>query len=164
MGEPGMIRPGEGESFDLGRGVSVVIKVSGESTGGLFSVVEHPVEPGGLVENHTHTNEDECFYVSEGEVGVQVGEEIMTAQAGAVIYAPRGIEHAFWNAGSTPARVIHVYAPAGFERFFAQTVGLVAPDGSFDEEGFERLAQSYGMSFDFERAEELAGRYGLRSQ
>ena len=164
MAQPRVVRPGGGESFDLGRGVGVVIKVSGESTGGLFSVVEHPVEPGGLVENHTHTNEDECFCVSEGEIGVQVGDEVITAPAGAVLYAPRGIEHAFWNAGPTPARVIHIYAPAGFEHFFEQTVGLVAADGSFDEEGFERLAEGYGLSFDFERAEELVERYGLRQQ
>ena len=165
MAEPaGVVPPGEGESFELGRGVHVVIKVTGETTGGLFAVVEHPVEPGGLVENHTHTKEDECFYVSEGEVGVLVGDEVITAPAGTWVYAPRRIEHAFWNAGSTPARVLHIYSPAGFEHFFEQTEGLVAPDGSFDEEGFERLAERYGMSFDFERAEELAERYGPRQQ
>ncbi len=164
MAESRLVQPGEGESFDLGRGVGVVIKVSGENTGGRFAVVEHPVEPGGLVEYHTHTKEDECSYVLEGEIGVQVGDEVITAPAGAVVYKPRGVEHAFWNADSVPARLIDIISPAGFEHFFEETVGLVAPDGSFDEEGFERLAERYGMSFDFERAEELVERYGLRQQ
>ena len=162
MEQPLVSLPGEGKSYYLGRGVSVVIKVSGETTGGLFSVVEHPVEPGGLVENHTHTREDELFYISEGEVGVQVGDDVITARTGSVVYAPRGFEHAFWNASSSPARVLHVYSPAGFEHFFEETVGLVAEDGSFDEEGFERLAERYGMSFNFERAEHLVEEYGLR--
>ncbi len=48
MAEPRVIRLGEGESFDLGRGVGVVIKVTEESTGGRFAVVEHPVGPGAL--------------------------------------------------------------------------------------------------------------------
>ena len=164
MAEPKAVQPGEGKSFDLGRGVGVVIKVTGESTGGHFAVVEHPIEPGGLVEPHTHTKEDECSYVLEGEIGMQVGDEVITAPAGAVVYAPRGVEHAVWNAGSVRARVIHIYSPAGFEQFFEETVGLVAADGSFDEEGFERLAEQYGMSFDFARAQELVEKYGLRQE
>jgi quercetin dioxygenase-like cupin family protein len=164
MTEPRMIQPGDGKSFDLGRGVGVVIKVSGESTGGRFALVEHPIEPGGLVEYHTHTKEDEYSYVLEGEIGVQVGDQVLTAPAGAVIYKPRGVEHAFWNAGSVQARLVDIISPAGFEHFFEETVGLVAADGSFDDEGFERLAERYGMTFDFERAEELVERYGLKRQ
>ena len=95
---------------------------------------------------------------------MQVGDEVITAPDGAVVYAPCGVEHAFWNAGPTAARLIDIISPAGFERFFEETVGLVASDGSFDEEGFERLAERYGMSFDFERAEELVERYGLRQK
>jgi quercetin dioxygenase-like cupin family protein len=162
--EPKAVQPEEGKSFDLGRGVGVVIKVTGESTGGRFAVVEHPVEPGGLVEYHTHTKEDECSYVLEGEIGVQVGDEVITAPAGAVVYKPSGVEHAFWNAGSVQARLIDIISPAGFEHFFEETVGLVAADGSFDQEGFERLAKRYGMSFDFERAQELVERHSLRQE
>ncbi len=47
MGQPRVVRPREGEFFDLGRGVGVVIEVTGESTGGRFALVEHPIEPGG---------------------------------------------------------------------------------------------------------------------
>jgi quercetin dioxygenase-like cupin family protein len=69
MTEARMIRPDEGETRDLGGGVGVIIKVTGQSTGGAFAIVEHPVEPGGLVEPHTHSREDECTYVLEGEIG-----------------------------------------------------------------------------------------------
>jgi quercetin dioxygenase-like cupin family protein len=164
MTNEGMVRPDEGERYDLGGGVAVVIKVAGERTGGAFAIVEHPVEPGGLVEPHTHSREDECSYVLEGEIGVQIGEQVISASAGSVIFKPREVEHAFWNAGAAPARVLEVISPAGFEHFFAQTGDLVAADGSFDEEGFVKLAERYGMSFNFERAPELREKYGLRLQ
>ncbi len=93
-----------------------------------------------------------------------MGDEVIMAPAGAVVYKPRGVEHAFWNAESVPARLIDIISPAGFEHFFTETVGLVAPDGSFDEGGFERLAEQYGTSFDFEGAQELVERYGLRKE
>jgi quercetin dioxygenase-like cupin family protein len=162
MTEARMIRPDEGETRDLGGGVGVIIKVTGQSTGGAFAIVEHPVEPGGLVEPHTHSREDECTYVLEGEIGVLIGEQVLSASAGSVVYKPRGLEHAFWNAGAAPARILEVISPAGFERFFTETADLVAPDGSFDEEGFVRLAERYGMSFNFEGAPELVEKYGLR--
>jgi quercetin dioxygenase-like cupin family protein len=152
----------DGAYFDLGGGVGVTIKITGDSTGGRFAVVEHPVEPGGLVEPHTHTKEDEYSYVLEGEIGVQIGEEVLTAPAGSLVYKPRGLEHAFWNAGPAPARILEIISPAGFEHFFEETVGLVAPDGSFDEEGFVKLAERYGMLFAFEKAPELVEKYDLR--
>lgn len=156
-----LVAPEDGAHFDLGGGVGVTIKITGESTGGCFAVVEHPVEPGGLVEPHTHTKEDEYSYVLEGEIGIQIGEEVLTAPTGSIVYKPRGLEHAFWNAGPAPARILEIISPAGFEHFFRETVGLVAPDGTFDERGFVELAERYGMSFAFEKAPELVEKHNL---
>jgi quercetin dioxygenase-like cupin family protein len=55
-----VVAPQEGKTVDLG-GLGVVFKVWGEDTGGAFSVVEHPMEPGRLVPPHTHDNEHESF-------------------------------------------------------------------------------------------------------
>ena len=49
----------------------------------------------------------------EGEVGFEVGDEVFTAAAGQLVAKPRGIWHAFWNAGDVPARVLEVISPAG---------------------------------------------------
>ena len=51
----------------------MVFKVSGADTGGVFAVVEHPIEPGRLVLPHVHLHEDEYSYVLEGTIGARVG-------------------------------------------------------------------------------------------
>ena len=61
-----VVGPDEGKAVDLG-GLGVIFKVWGEETGGAFSIVEHPMEPGRLVPPHTHLNEHELSYVLEGE-------------------------------------------------------------------------------------------------
>jgi uncharacterized cupin superfamily protein len=49
-----------------------------EQTGGGFSLVEHPMAPRGLgAPMHVHRNEDEYSYVLEGEVGVQIGDDVV---------------------------------------------------------------------------------------
>jgi uncharacterized cupin superfamily protein len=55
--------------------MGVVFKISGEQTSGLFSVVEHPIEPGRFVRPHIHTREDEFSYVLEGEIGFGIGDK-----------------------------------------------------------------------------------------
>jgi quercetin dioxygenase-like cupin family protein len=52
--------------------------------------------------------------VLEGEIGVQVGDEVSGARAGDLVFKPRGDPHAFWNAGDAPARALEIISPAGF--------------------------------------------------
>ncbi len=54
-------------------GVGVVFKIPGELTGGLVSIVEHPILPGTLVPPHVHRSEDELSIVVEGRFGVKTG-------------------------------------------------------------------------------------------
>jgi hypothetical protein len=56
------VKPGEGHSVWLG-GMGVVFKVSRADTGGAFAVVEHPIEPGRLVQPRVHRRGDEYSYV-----------------------------------------------------------------------------------------------------
>ncbi len=57
---------------------------------------------------HTHRHEDEYTYVLEGEIGVQVGDEVRVARPGDLVFKPRGVPHAFWNAGDVPARALEM--------------------------------------------------------
>jgi oxalate decarboxylase/phosphoglucose isomerase-like protein (cupin superfamily) len=43
--------------------------------------------------------------------------------AGSFVLIPRGTVHTFWNAGSTPAKLLVIFSPAGFEQFFVEVVG-----------------------------------------
>jgi glyoxylate utilization-related uncharacterized protein len=77
--------------------------------------------------------------VLSGEVGVLVGDAIATASAGQWALKPRDVEHAMWNAATTPARIMEVLTPAGSERWFEDVTGL--PPG--DQAAFDGACQRY---------------------
>jgi len=132
---------------------------------GGFSLVEHPIAPRTLAgPSHVHQHEDEYSYVLEGEVGFEVGEEVFTAATGQLVAKPRGIWHAFWNAGEVPARVLEVISPAGFERYFAELAQLIPPvRPERDLAGLAELQSRYGLEMDFASIERLSREHGLGS-
>ena len=132
---------------------------------GDFSLVEHPIAPHTLAgPSHVHQHEDEYSYVLEGEVGFEVGAEVFTAAAGQLVAKPRGIWHAFWNAGDVPARVLEVISPAGFERYFAELAQLIPPvRAERDLAGLAELQARYGLEMDFASIERLSREHGLGS-
>lgn len=113
---------------------------------------------------HTHTNEDELFYVLEGGIGVTIGDEVYTAPAGSCVLKPRGISHAFWNPGPEPARIIEIFSPAGFARYFEGLAEILSADGPPDIPRLEELAGRYGMTFQWEKMEEIMQQHDLRLQ
>lgn len=141
-----VVQPGEGRAGGLAPGVGVVFKIDGEDTGGALSIVEHPFAVGALVPPHIHTLEDEYSIVLEGEIGFRSEDQEVVLGAGGYIIKPRGEVHAMWNAGSTPARMIEVISPAGFERFFRDFVDMsdVGPPAMDEIRG---LGDRYGLPF-----------------
>jgi quercetin dioxygenase-like cupin family protein len=126
-----VVEPGGGRRGNLAPGVGVTFKIDGEDTGGALSIVEHPFAVGALVPPHIHTLEDEYSIVLEGEIGFRSNDQEVVLGPGGYIIKPRGEVHAMWNAGATPARMIEVISPAGFERFFrdfADITDLGPPD------------------------------------
>jgi quercetin dioxygenase-like cupin family protein len=117
-GSPWVLSPGEGRSVQMG-GLGVRYMLEGAETGGGFALVEHPIAPRALAAPlHRHANEDEYTFVLEGEVGVQVGEEITVGRPGDLVLKPRGIWHAFWNPAAAPARALEIISPADFASYF----------------------------------------------
>jgi mannose-6-phosphate isomerase-like protein (cupin superfamily) len=158
-----VVEPDEGASVSLG-GVGVDFKIPAEMTGGAFSIVEHPLDPGRLIPPHIHYREDELSYVLSGEIGVRIGDRDYTAGPGSYVFKPRGIAHTFWNAGPEPAHLLEVIWPAGFEHFFAALGELVAtcPPEELPERRAE-LALEYDHHFVHpEWIPELEAKYGLR--
>src|SRR5918997_6395325 len=74
-------------------GTLVVVKATGEQTAGAFGLVDNLMPAGFASPYHVHRNEDESFYVLEGEMTFYVGEEKVKAEAGAVVYGARGVPH-----------------------------------------------------------------------
>lgn len=63
---------------------------------------------------------DEAFYVLEGVMTFQLGDELRAAGPGDLVFAPRGAHHTLANLSGAPARYLLVCTPAGFENRFAR--------------------------------------------
>ncbi|HSY36891.1 MAG TPA: cupin domain-containing protein [Acidobacteriaceae bacterium] len=95
-------------------------KVSGAETGGRLFLMEHQqMKAGGGPNLHLHLNQEEWFYVIEGEVAFQVGEQRLRLKAGESVLAPRQVPHTFSAVGPEPARMMIGFCPAGkMEQYF----------------------------------------------
>jgi mannose-6-phosphate isomerase-like protein (cupin superfamily) len=117
---PRVIGPGDGKIVDLGS-LGVRFMVWSEESGGGFSLVEHPIPPRTLAAPlHRHTNEDEYSYVLEGRMGALLGDAVVYADVGTLVFKPRDQWHTFWNAGDEPCRILEIISPGGFERLFEE--------------------------------------------
>ena len=90
-----------------------------EHSDGHVSVIETVPGPGVSPPLHHH-DFDEAFYVMAGELTFRLRDELTTVGPGELAFAPRGVPHTYANLGDTPARVLIVCTPAGFERYFAR--------------------------------------------
>jgi quercetin dioxygenase-like cupin family protein len=115
----------EGEAFWL-LGMLETIKISAKDTGGEFGLLEVVVPAGVGSPWHVHPDEDEWFYVLDGEVTVWVADARMSLTAGAFAFGPKGVPHTFY--GESPeARLLVGFQPALFEGFLRE-VGEPAPE------------------------------------
>ena len=121
------VPPDGGQAFWL-VGDTYTLKLSGEQTGGAFSLSEARVPPGGGPPPHIHYAEDETFVLLEGELILEADGRRLPAPVGTVLHVPKGTRHGFTNVGTTPARMLFLYAPAGMERMFAE-IGKPAQPG-----------------------------------
>jgi quercetin dioxygenase-like cupin family protein len=153
----------EGETVWLG-GLGVRFLIRGEQTGGRFALVEHPIAPRALAApTHVHEHEDEYTLVLEGLVGVRIGDEERVAGPGELVFKPRAVPHAFWNAGDEWARALELISPAGFERYFAEVALCLPP--AVDAPRLAELGEiraRYGLGMDLTSISELVDRHGLR--
>src|SRR5918995_331204 len=159
-----VLSPDEGETVWLMK-LGIRFMVGGEETQDNFALVEHPRGPRPLAAPmHPHRHEDEYTYVLEGVVGVQVGEEVLVARPGDLVFKPRGVPHAFWNPADEPARALEIISPAGFERYFAELAPLFPPANRvpLDEEAVGAVRVKYGLEMDMGSIPVLAERHGLQ--
>jgi quercetin dioxygenase-like cupin family protein len=106
----------------------VRIHVSGARTDGGFALIEETAPAGDQPPLHVHRNEDETFYVLEGEVTLWVGEKTYVLRPGDCAFAPRGVPHTL-RAGEGGARKLVASTPASFESFVraVSAAGMPSP-------------------------------------
>ena len=156
-----VIGPDAGERVNL-LALGVRFLIGGGETDGRFSLVEHPLPARALGSPvHTHQHEDEYSFVLEGRVGVQLGDDVLEAGPGELVMKPRGVPHAFWNAGDEPARLLELISPGGFEDYFREMAPLLAGEER-DHEAVAAVAERYGLLIDFGTVPGLVEAHGLR--
>ncbi|HEX5984562.1 MAG TPA: cupin domain-containing protein [Solirubrobacterales bacterium] len=155
-----VIGPGDGKAGFLGS-IGVRFMIDGEGAGGDFSLVEHPLSPRALAAPiHRHTREDEYSFVLEGRMGGLLGDDVVEAGPGDLVFKPRNEWHTFWNAGDEPCRILEIIAPAGFEHFFRELVDLGGVMKAAPEE-VAALSDRYGLEMKPETVPGLLERFGL---
>src|SRR5918997_2965440 len=128
--QPYRAMAGEGERLRFGE-VEILLRASAEATGGAFTVFEehNPVD----TPSHVHQNEDELFYVLEGDHVFEVGGQEFRVGPGGLVFAPRRTPHSQRRVVPREGRVLVLTSPAGFEGFFrelaeADRSGQLGPD------------------------------------
>ena len=158
---PKIVGPNDGDTVQLG-GMGVRFMVDGDESGGGFSLVEHPIAPHALcAPMHRHANEDEYSYVLEGRMGAKLGDDVVFAEAGDLVFKPRNQWHTFWNPGDEPARVLEIISPAGFENYFRELAKMLAEGASLDPEEMGEFMAGYGFEGDVESVPALLEEHGL---
>jgi mannose-6-phosphate isomerase-like protein (cupin superfamily) len=158
--EARVLGPAEGHAGFLGS-IGVRFMIDGPTTGESFSLVEHPMSARALAAPlHRHHREDEYSYVIEGRMGALLGDEVLEAGPGDLVFKPRGEWHTFWNAGDEPCRILEIIQPAGFERFFAELVDLGGVT-SADPETLGALCERYELEMQPDSVPELIERFGV---
>jgi quercetin dioxygenase-like cupin family protein len=138
--------------FDVGIGS---VCLSGADTGGAYCLLEIGLAPGMGVPRHTHTREDEVYFVLVGELEVTVGDETYILKPGDSLMAPRGIPHQLRNSGAVENHYLLLFSPSGFEEFLRATA-VAAPDNAAAPtkppaaavENVHALAAEFGILFD----------------
>lgn len=156
-----VLGPGEGRIGFLGT-IGVRFMIDKLESGGGFSLIEHPMSAKALAAPlHRHAREDEYSFVLEGSVGAMLGDEVLIGKPGDLIFKPRNQWHTFWNAGDTPARLLEIISPAGFEGFFRELDELGGVT-NVEPATMGALCQRYALEMKPESVPELLERFGLR--
>jgi mannose-6-phosphate isomerase-like protein (cupin superfamily) len=83
-----------------------------------FGIIE--IAAGRELEAHVHIDEDDAFYILEGELTFELEDGQVAAPPGTFVLVPPGVPHAFTNHGEAPVRMFNIHAPAGFDERIAQ--------------------------------------------
>jgi quercetin dioxygenase-like cupin family protein len=112
--------------------------------------VQYP--PGFAPPPHIHDHEDEAFYVLDGDVELQIGDEVSRIAAGTFAFVPRGTVHRFSCVGERPGRMLIAFTPGGLDQFFRESGRPAVDDGPAPPVDEDEIA----------RTEVSARRHGLR--
>lgn len=130
---------GEGSTWNV-MGEIEIFKRTDEDYS-FFETISQPQSGAPL---HIHPRMDEVLYVLDGEFLVQADDQKFTVRAGDFVHFPRGIPHAYKNAGTQPGKLLFLCTPGGYERFF-EAMSQLAADGPPDMARVMEVARQFDV-------------------
>jgi len=139
-----VLAPREGNHLTIGNS-EVTFKAVGADTHGHLGLFENLIQPGGTAPIlHIHRHMEEMFYVLDGEVEIQVGNQTVTGQPGAFVLVPRGTPHTFTNRGTKPAKLLIMFCPAlEREKYFEGLAELLKDGQTPDQKALLELMRQF---------------------
>jgi mannose-6-phosphate isomerase-like protein (cupin superfamily) len=157
---PKIVGPYDAKEGFLGS-IGVRFLIDGSEAGQRLSLVDHSMSPRALAAPlHMHTREDEYSFILEGRMGALLGDDVVEAGPGDLVFKPRNQWHTFWNAGDEPCRLLEIISPSGFEHFFEELSDMGGVVGA-GEEALAELNERYGLVMKPETVPALLERFGL---
>ena len=140
-----VLQRGEGRYVSIGAGTRCTFKVSGKDTDGHFGLFEYTMEPKTAgPRRHIHRQMAEIFYVVEGEIELIIGDQTVTARAGATALVPKEAVHAFSNPGSQRSVLLIMFCPADSrEKYFEGLAELTKGGQRPDPQALLELMRKY---------------------
>ena len=131
-----------GEHHTIGVSTTDFKVLTKESRGDLF-VMEHRSPKKGGPPRHLHHNEDEWFYVIEGDYIAEIGADRFRLKPGDSVLAPREVPHAWAFVGDTPGRLLIAFAPANKMEAFFRDNAKGRKDGEYVNDA--EVYRAYGL-------------------
>jgi mannose-6-phosphate isomerase-like protein (cupin superfamily) len=158
---PKIVGPYDAQEGFLGS-IGVRFMIDGSEADQRVSLVDHSMSPRALAAPlHRHTREDEYSFILEGRMGALLGDDVVEAGPGDLVYKPRDQWHTFWNAGDEPCRILEIISPAGFEHFFRELSDMGGAIKA-DPDELAALNDRYGLEMIPDSVPGLLERFGLQ--
>ena len=142
---PKIIGPGQGTSI-CPFGIPMNIMLRADETGGSFAAIVAEFSPGQGPPAHFHHDNEEYFFVLEGEFEVSVGEHTVNAGPGSMVFVPRETVHAFKYVGSTRGKMLEWGTPGGQERYF-EAIDRLAAEGKMSPDTVTTTSRDFATEF-----------------
>jgi quercetin dioxygenase-like cupin family protein len=107
---PFALKAGKGWTYNFG--IDFTVKAGELGKGRRLAVVEYTTRAGEEPPDHTHTTEDEIFYVLQGDLTFRCGEDTFELEDDGFIFLPRGIEHGYRIRSARNVHLLMVTSPA----------------------------------------------------
>ncbi len=120
------------------------VKVGAADTGGAYTLMEDNLKSTFALGLHKHETHAETFYFLEGEVDFYVDGDWLKGTPGVTIHVPPGVPHACRVAGGTPAKMLMIFQPSGFDGFLAE-MAQMAPEDFEDPALMQALNAKYDI-------------------